>query len=109
MADIITLSEFKEALRNYEGSDFDDQINFWIPVASEAVYQYLDWTEADYETSGGLLDDTLVPDRVKGATALLVGYLMNNPDMDRDNAFTHGQLPWFVTAMLYPLRDPALA
>jgi hypothetical protein len=43
------------------------------------------------------------------ATILLTGHFYNNPDGDPEHDWEQGYLPRPVTALLYPLRDPALA
>ena len=50
-----------------------------------------------------------VPFEVRAATVLMIGHLMRNPDNNVEGAFDRGYLPMPVTALLYPLRDPALA
>jgi hypothetical protein len=49
-----------------------------------------------------------VRDEVKAATLLMLGYLWKDRDENADGAFDMGYLPKPVTALLYPLRDPAV-
>ncbi|MDT4887202.1 hypothetical protein FQZ97_1236280 [compost metagenome] len=46
---------------------------------------------------------------VQSAVLLLVGHLYKDRDENPDGAFEAGYLPRPVTALLYALRDPALA
>lgn len=46
---------------------------------------------------------------IQAATLLMLGYLYRDRDADSDKAYQQGYLPAPVTALLYPLRDPALA
>jgi len=46
---------------------------------------------------------------VQAATLLQLGFLYKDRDENPDQAFQQGYLPKPVTALLYPLRKPALA
>jgi hypothetical protein len=51
----------------------------------------------------------IVADPIKSATLLLIGYLYKDRDENPEEAYEQGFLPKPVTALLYPLRDPALS
>lgn len=51
----------------------------------------------------------IVSDPIKSATLLMVGYLYKDRDENPEDAYQPGYLPAPVTALLYPLRDPALS
>lgn len=106
MADLVTLSEVKRLLR-VDGTDEDALLSELITSASERVAGYLEWGEDSSGGTSSFPDD--IPERVRTATAMLVGYLHRSPDADTDGAFGHGRLPFPVTSMLYDLRDPPLA
>lgn len=108
MADLVRIDEVKLALR-YDGIDDDAIIDLYIPAASQAIYKYLKWDEAEYELSGGLDESLPGVRQAKIATICLIGQFLENPSSDPNDSFTHGNFPWFVTAMLYPYRDPTLA
>lgn len=54
-------------------------------------------------------DDKVVKYEVQAAVLLMLGFLYKDRDENPDQAFAQGYLPKPVTALLYPLRDPALA
>jgi len=53
-------------------------------------------------------DDKIVKYEVQAAVLLMLGFLYKDRDENPDSAFDRGFLPKPVTALLYPLRDPAL-
>jgi hypothetical protein len=53
--------------------------------------------------------DPILRYEVKAAVLLLVGYFFKDRDNDKNHEYEQGYLPRPVTALLYPLRDPALA
>jgi hypothetical protein len=53
--------------------------------------------------------DRLIADPIKSATLLMLGFLYRDRDENADKAFEMGYLPAPVTALLYPLRDPAVS
>ena len=111
MLELITLAEAKTQL-NIVSDDEDAKLALLIPAASAAVANYLKG-QADgllgLDTAGEIDPFGDVPPVIRKATALLVGYLLENLDSDTEKAFERGYLPAPVTALLYPLRDPALA
>jgi hypothetical protein len=105
---LVTLSDVKARLRVWHDDD-DAILTSYAEAASEAIIAYLK-TGAD--TFYDAITDTVtgdVPARVETATVMLIGYLYRSPDADPDEAFGQGQLPWPVTAIIYQMRDPALA
>lgn len=111
MVALITLEEAKTLL-NIPSDDEDAKLNILIPAASELVVNYLK-DQADtllgLDTGGELPTGSDVPYAIRMATALMVGILLNDPDGDPNKYFERGYLPAPVTALLYPLRDPAVA
>lgn len=102
MPDLVTKEEALEALR-YDGESQAPQIGLMITAASEAIIAYLkqpEWLDAD---------PLVVPARVKLATIALVGRYLRELDGDEDRDFSHGNLPDYVTAIIYPDRRPTLA
>lgn len=52
--------------------------------------------------------DRIIVDAVRSATLLMLGFLWRDRDENADGAYEQGFLPKPVTALLYPLRDPAV-
>lgn len=117
---LITLAQAKAHLRVTHDAE-DDQIAEFIEAASEAVVAYLKSGADEFldtpgdptpiQDSSGDVVDYDVPARVKAATKILVGALFRNRDSVNPDAdgWREGFLPPAVTALLYPLRDPALS
>lgn len=112
----------EQALLQIRGGDEvdEDELQEVIDAASAMVLNYLKSaspyvpeTDSSGETVVDSNDDivytTVVRPEVQQATKTLVGYLWRNRDENADGAFDRGYLPMPVTAILYPLRDPALA
>lgn len=111
MVALVTLARVKEALR-VDASDDDDLLDAYIAAASAAVISYLKGQAEvllDLDSGGDLPSGAEVPPAIEMATILLVGHFYREPDGDTEKAFEQGYLPRPVTALLYPLRDPALA
>lgn len=107
MPDLVTVAEAKTKLRIFH-DDFDDEIGMFVSAASAAVINYLGSRAAavlDLDSNGDIPSGTIVPPEVKAATLYLVDVLHR----DEADEFERGYLPRAVTAMLYPLRDPALS
>lgn len=112
MISLISLDYARKALHLDDGDMDIEVVGVWIPAASDMVMNYLKGqaeTLVPTDTSGELIDPEDVPPAIKAATAMLVGMLMANRDGDPEKAFERGYLPAPVTAILFPLRDPALA
>lgn len=121
----ITLERGKQHLNMDHDMD-DVLITAYIGAASGAVKNYLKSASA-YEVERDSNDDpildsssdpTYVVDssgdkvvkyEVQAAVLLMLGFLYKDRDENPDSAFDRGYLPKPVTALLYPLRDPALA
>jgi len=97
---LVTLAEARDHLRS-DSVDDDADLTIKIHAASGAVINYL--------KSPAFIDESAVPFEVKAATLLLIGYLYKDRDGDEGGEYQQGYLPRPVTALLYPLRDPALA
>jgi hypothetical protein len=112
--DLVTLDEVRAGLRIEDtGGDSPDEEPVWlellITAASRAILAYLKSGTETFVDTGGLPIPDEVPAQVKAATIMLVGYIYREPDGDEAKAFAHGTLPFPVTAMIYQMRDPALA
>lgn len=120
----VTLARAKQHLNM--DHDLDDAlIEVYIQAASGAVKNYLK-SASPYEVERDSNDDIIrdssgdpvyvvdssgdkqVSYTVQAAVLLMVGFLYKDRDENPDSAFDRGYLPKPVTALLYPLRDPAL-
>lgn len=106
---LITLQQAADQIR----ADVDDSsLPDYVEAASAAVLNYLKaGAEVFLDTAGFVpLDsngDPLgVPYEVQAAVRIQLGYLYRQRDTAED--YQMGYLPPAVTALLYPLRDPAL-
>lgn len=109
MVQLVTLERTKQALRIFH-DDEDATLELYIGAASSAVINYLkDQAQPviGLDDDGNLPATATVPDLVQLATIVMVGRIYEAPDNNDDKAFEMGYLPWQVTALLYPLRDPA--
>jgi hypothetical protein len=123
---LVTLQEAKDnMLVTFSASDAD--IDMKIAAASGAVLNYLKSRKNLYifevDSDGELFLDSqglpvyerdsngqrLIRPEVKQATLLLVGIFFRDRDGAEADKWEPGFLPRPVTALLYPLRDPALA
>lgn len=121
----VTLARAKKHL-NMDHDEDDTLIEVYVQAASGAVKNYLK-SASPYEferdsNDDPILDssgdpvyvvdssgDKLVSYPVQAAVLLMVGFLYKDRDENPDQAFQQGYLPKPVTALLYPLRKPALA
>lgn len=121
MTMLVTLTQAKRHLRVTHTLD-DLDITLKIHAASAAILNYLKDAALDWvDSSGALIEDStgsLVSQQgqlVQQATLLLLGwmYSFREGEVGESNpafqAFQQGYLPPPVMALLYPLRDPALA
>lgn len=120
MTMLVGLAETKARLRfDHDAEDAD--LTLLIQAASQMVLNYLKMDESEfagseYDTDGDYPTDTdgvligmdAFPD-VRAATIYLVGVLKRDPDGAEMDKWEHGYLPRPVMAMLYTLRDPAIA
>lgn len=123
---LVTLEQAKaHLLVDFEEADND--ITLKISAASGAVLNYLktrkklyrvEVDEDGYEVLDSQGDpiyirdsqgDRIVRDEVKHATLILLGIFFRDRDGVEAKDWAPGFLPAPVTAILYPLRDPALA
>lgn len=111
---LVSLDAAKSHLR-VDNSDEDNDITLKIHAASGAVLNYLKSGANKFLDSNGDVeidsanDPVGVPYEVEAATLLMLGYLYKDRDENADGAYAQGYLPKPVTALLYPLRDPAFA
>lgn len=105
----VTLQQIKDDQRIDTDAE-DADLTLKLASAQALVLNYLKVPSIDALAVGSpaSLPDNVV-DAVSAATRLLVGYLYKNRDGDPDKEWQPGYLPAPVTAMLYPLRDPACA
>lgn len=121
----VTLARAKQHL-NMDHDEDDNLIEAYIGAASEAVKNYLK-SASPYEVERDSNDDPIVDSSgdpvylvdssgdkqvkyaVQAATLLQIGFLYKDRDENADQAYEMGFLPKPVTALLYPLRKPALA
>lgn len=109
---LASVEQTKRMLRVDDGDGFSDaDWQLLIEVASEAVRGYLKATTWANDAGQVLMDldgsPPVIPQRVVWATIALVGHMYRAPDSNLDGMFLTGELPLPVTALLYPLRDPA--
>lgn len=122
---LVTLQEARDHLRSDSTAD-DADLSIKINAASGAVLNYLKgaspW-QYEYDSNLGIqLDSNQDPIplldsggnkvmrwEVKAAVLLMVGYLYKDRDENPNGEYEQGFLPKPITAILYALRDPALA
>lgn len=124
MTMLVTLEQAKRHLYiDLDDDTHDESIIDKVEEASAAVISYLKTNAAAFLDSSGLLVDSPqgvpitdsptvhIPFQVRAATLQLLTALFENRGDDGGAAskFEQGYLPPVVTALLYPLRDPALA
>ena len=98
---LATVEQARFRLRLDEDFPSDD-IELAIAGASEAVMAYLK-RPANYS------DDDPAPPQVVNAVLLLTGIFIRDPDgVEANDKWEQGYLPHAITALLYPLRDPAM-
>lgn len=120
----VTLARAKQHL-NMDHDQDDVLIEAYIGAASEAVKNYLK-SASPYEVERDINDDPILDSSgdpiyvvdssdekqvkyaVQAAVLLMVGFLYKDRDENPDQEFQRGYLPRPVTALLFPLRDPAL-
>lgn len=119
MTMLVTLDEAKDHLRVDHDAD-DADLTLKIHAASGAVLGYLkganilepernDSGEVERDEAGEIVYSEDLRFEVKAAVLLMLGYLFKDRDNDEGREYEQGFLPRPVTALLYPLRDPALA
>jgi hypothetical protein len=104
MNDLVTLEAVKEHLRITTDAE-DDDLQRKILQASTVIVDYLKYPEgsADWNT-------TTCPPIVQAAVLFVVGDLYNQREGGGGvQYYASGNLPTYVTGLLYRLRDPAYA
>ena len=122
---LVSLEEAKQHLYVVHDSD-DTLITAQIKAASGIVLNFLKTKrglyEPEYDENGDLVldsnDDTvpivdssgqkLIREEVRAAALIMIGILYRDRDGSEMQKWETGFLPPPVTALLYPLRDPAL-
>ena len=115
---LITVDQAKLQIRAGDEVD-EDELQEMVDAASAMVLNYLKSASPyvqDVDSNGAPLvdssDEPVYTDTVRPevmmATKILVGYLWRKRDENTDGEFDRGYLPMPVTAILFPLRDPAL-
>lgn len=120
----VSLQRAKQHL-NMDHDQDDVLIEAYTGAASEAVKNYLK-SASPYEVERDSNDDPIVDSSgdpiyvvdssgdkqvkyaVQAAVLIMLGFLYKDRDENANNAYDVGYLPRPVTALLYPLRDPAL-
>ncbi len=116
---LVSLARTKAALK-IDHTDDDATLEFMISACSTAVRRYLKGQASEVLNLGDSPPNSppdsppddleLVEPDVAMAIIAFVGILYRQPDGDDARNFAElGYLPYIVTALLYPLRDPALA
>lgn len=111
---LVSITTAKSHLR-VDTFDEDNDITLKIHAASAAVLNYLKSGANKFLDSNGEVEidssgePVGVPYEVEAATLLMLGYLYKDRDENAEGAYEQGFLPKPVTALLYPLRDPAFA
>jgi hypothetical protein len=110
---LVSVARVKQAL-HIDDDEMDDIIGLYTSAASHAVVTYLkgqagDFLGIDSPPDSPPNDLTSIDERVVASVIMLVGTIYREPDGDEAKNFSLGNLPHYVTALLYPLRDPTLA
>jgi hypothetical protein len=106
MVMLVEVEEVKTRIR-FDNDAEDADIELAIKSASAAVLNYLKVPHTSYDDSFGV--PTGVPYEVVQAVITLVGIWKRDPAGVEMKDWEMGYLPRPVMAILYPLRDPALA
>lgn len=113
MVMLVSLAKASAHLRQ-DTDDDDADLTLKIHAASGAVINYLKAGATFLDSSDDVETDSFgdpigVPYEVEAAVLLLLGDLYANREPQDTDVWDRGYLPRAVTALLYPLRDPALA
>jgi hypothetical protein len=109
---LVTLQQARDHLRSDTDDDNDDLI-LKISAASESIIDYLGDYASSFIDGNGNIDLDKVPDRVKHATLLTIGYFYSERDGSQEfsvaDQYGYGySLPLSATALLYSLRKPTV-
>ncbi len=116
MVMLVSLEQASARVRR-DTDDDDADLTLMIEGASEMVLNYLK-SSVDFLNSSGEVDldssgtPVGVPKAVMNATLILVAIMYKNREAESEASqqqWAMGYLPPAVTAILYPLRDPALS
>jgi hypothetical protein len=108
MVMLVELEQVKARLR-FDHDEEDEDIELAIQGASAAVLNYLKVLHTVYDDSFGVVVLASVPYEVQTAVMHLVGIWKRDPSGVEMEKWQQGYLPAPITAILYPLRDPALS
>lgn len=125
MVMLVTLQQARDQIRS-DTTDDDNHLTLNIHAASKAVMNYLKSTRPyilEVDSAGDpVLDsngdpvyfhdsagDVVALPEVQQAVLYLLGVFYRDRDGQDMSAWEHGYLPKPVIALLYSLRDPALA
>jgi Phage gp6-like head-tail connector protein len=109
----VTLDQVKARLR-IDNDDEDGDITDLIQGCTAVITAYLKVPDIYEDSTGEIPEDSNgdplgIPKEVQLATLLLIGYMYRDRDGNDMAQWQQGYLPWQVTAVIYHLRDPALA
>lgn len=114
---LVTLQQAKDHLR-VDYDDEDAEITLLSQAAGAAIIDYLKSGATFLDSSGDVPVDSSgdpdgVPYQVQAASLILIAELYKNREAEQDgevnSQFGYGYMPRSVVALLYPLRDPAIA
>jgi hypothetical protein len=113
MTMLVTLDQAKAHVQ-LDHDDADDDIELKVHAASGAVLAYLKisadiYVDADDELIEDSTGALVIPAQVQQAVLYLTGMMFKDRDGKDTALWQQGYLPAPITALLYPLRDPALA
>ena len=113
MVMLVSLAQASLHLRR-DTDDDDTDLILKIHAASGAVINYLKdgatfLDSADEVDTDSFSEPIGVPFEVQAAVLLLVGMFYLDRDGSEPDLWERGYLPKAITALLYPLRDPAMA
>lgn len=118
---LVPVATVRTALK-IDSGESDELLAIYVSAASRAIQRYLkgQFSEAiipgadspaqDSPPNSPPDDLSTIDEAVQFAVIALTGILYREPDGDAAKNFADtGELPYIVTALLYALRDPALA
>jgi len=110
---LVTLQQAREHLRSDTDAG-DNDLKLKVQAASDAVLDYLGDYADTFLDDAGEVDPAKVPERVKQATLLTIGYFFiereGSQEFRVDSQHGYGYaLPQAAVALLYSLRKPTVA
>lgn len=119
MRAFLSVAQVKKRLR-IDNDNEDDDIQAMILSSTSVILNYLKNQTLYQDSNGDVLVDSNgdvivsqppnhagVPAEVMLSTALLVGLMYRDRDGEEMASWEQGYLPWFISAPMYQLRDPA--